>query len=412
MLVGVIVSNLFNSFLFGVPNYKLYIVGGNAVNTDKGKTDFAYDFRQIAKKWKDDELKIDGKSITAEYQPDRWDENVASEKAEEIAASKDAIMVIGHFASTNTRKALYHYLSEEPPIPVLLTTETTPNLIPERLNKISEDLPFFRLWPTDATQAKSIAEFAAAGNKSFWVVEDRWANQVYSHYLAKNIVSELQRINGKNVILWSHNQNLLSSNTFKDLEIDSIIFAGVASNALIFINQIEKIWKSCTENGCQKPQIFLTDAAVDKNVLIKGMEAFEGKFITHPDLIACKKIDNSNTKSSLGNTTVLANDTKEIVKEIIRRADKEIKLPLFRQILGIHSVTDVRRAIATVMYQSKQNDETTFGPSNENNVDKYQFDKDGINVRANFRLWKVENHMFVEYKKQGGGLEPVSNCPN
>lgn len=412
-LIGLVVITIFttlvthhwNKMTSGPDEYLLYVVGGKA--DVYGEKDFAYHmWRGIKDEWNN--VTVGNKTVNVKYLQDMWEPERAFEISQRLARRKDVLMVIGHFASSTSREALKNYLVAEPPIPIILTTETTPYLIPESLVERSSDLPLFRLWPTDKEQAESVADFATAtGDEVFWVVEDRWKNTVYSHYLADEIVTQLQEKKGNNVILWSHNESIPSTKTLRDLGIQSVIFTGVASNALIFVNQVRKIWSegSCQEPECEKPNIFLVDASIDVEILKNHIDEMEGVYVTHPGLVPCKKIANTVAPENLMQTGNLARDAAEIAKKLINDAKDDIQPPLFRSILGIQSVKDVRRAIAGVMKKSKNNNKIYVGVNEEHGKSiSYVFDKDGKNKKAEFRLWKIQGGQFRELEKKNDSI--------
>ncbi len=408
-------TNLINPLFNGPEEYKVYVVGGNANRSE----DFAAHFWDtFESSWSD--VKIHGKPVTTEYKEDRWNEETAAEIARKISSSKDAIMVVGHFSSSTSKVALKAYMNADPPIPVLLTTETNPDLIPEELrsnHEIVKKLPIYRLWPTDIQQANSIAKYSAASkSENVWVVEDHWTNPLYSHFLAEQVVAGLQsqKLLGVNVVLWSLNENLLSKQTLLDLGIDSIIFVGVATNALIFVSQINQLY--CKDKGqpdCPgKPKMFLTDAALELEVIQNSISAFEGIYFTHPELVTCKPIGENKNSTTLLRIDYIAGDAALIAKQIIKEAEKYIKPPLYRKILGIQSVEDIRKAIIVAMNNSKFQDEDNPGKHfnrvprpNETDTVQYHFDKEGINKDASFQLWQVKKGQFNLVEEKDNTLE-------
>ena len=306
-------------------------------------------------------------------------------------------------------------------MPVILITETNPHLVPESLRDKIMDLPILRLWPTDEDQARAIADYASArDDMAIWVVEDRWKNTVYSHYLAEKIVERLQEKAGRRVLLWSHNETIPPASTLRDLGLQSVIFAGVASNALIFANQVNKIWsnESCKPPGCVKPNIFLTDASVDAELLRTHIGQLEGAFVTHPGLIACNKIDPDKELEleSIVETGYLARDAAEIAYRLISDAKEKVNIdkPWHRRIFGIESVLDIRREIAREIYRSKEKGTSIPGVrrgDKENSF--YEFDRiTAVNKHAKFGLWKIQDGQFMDIDMEGikGGRLETKPC--
>src|SRR5579885_1338974 len=98
-------------------------------------------------------LTLNGAAIQFEALNDLGEPSNAQRIAADLAARDNTLLVVGHISSTQTKQALPAYLQKaRPPIPVILTTETNPHLLPP---KISDEIyyPVFRLSPTDDAQA-------------------------------------------------------------------------------------------------------------------------------------------------------------------------------------------------------------------------------------------------------------------
>jgi len=156
------------------------------------------------------ELNFEGAALTVAQEDDRGDPTRARQIAEKIARQPDTLMVIGHASSGQSKEALPIYLDARPPIPVILTTETNPDLVPAKI-KVHKFRPVFRLVPTDKVQAKVAADFIerqadASDKKSIWVVQDLSGigNHVYSSYLADEFVKDVHNRHAQ-VVLWSSN---------------------------------------------------------------------------------------------------------------------------------------------------------------------------------------------------------------
>ena len=376
----------------GPDSYNVYVVGGNYENNRIKNDEFMKGvYEAIEKVWrKEGILQIDGKNVKVKYVADRWDPQQAYEVSRDIANKADTLMVIGHFASSTTREALKHYLSTEPPIPVILTTETNPNLIPETYKQDRAKLPVLRLWPTDDEQAKDIAKYAIKTNdKTFWVVEDGRNNKVYSHYLAEKIIRELQK-HGKQVILWTKHWYVPPANTLRELNIESVFFPGSPSNALIFVNQIRAIWDKGNGQG-PKPKIFLTDTAVSDLVQEKNKE-LDGVYVTHPGLEHCK-----NIKAQKGHI-YLAQDAAHIARHIVAKANDKLQRAKWRELLNVKSVVDARQAIIKVINKHIKNNNfniSSYDTVNNSGEETVQFDVHGNRLGAEFKLWQIQNGRFL-----------------
>ena len=150
MLIGRIID-----WVIGPKTYKIYVVGNFE---DGGAAASIWDGIS-----KGGSLgKIDGIPVELEKGNDFGDPLSAQRISIDLASRNDLLAVVGHFASTQTKAALPAYLrTANPPIPVILTTETNPNLLPPKPRETIYD-PVFRLSPTDDDQASKAAAFAIA----------------------------------------------------------------------------------------------------------------------------------------------------------------------------------------------------------------------------------------------------------
>jgi len=298
-------------------------------------------------------------------------------------------MFIGHFASSTSKPALRNYLGADPQIPVILTTETNPYLLPEQ----EERHPVFRLWPTDREQARALVDFAIhKGGETFWVVEDKSeSTSVYSGYLAREIVGNLQGA-GKKVVLWSDTKSIPPASTLQNLNIDSVMFPGEASSAIILANQIREIWRQICEGESCGPRIFLTDGSVNSDILKKEehLKALDRVYISHPDLRACEDI--TAIQGSLSRTAELARDAAQIASALIEQAKGNLETSFLKGMFGVYDVHDLRRAIILEMAKGHP-----YQGSNQ----EYRFGDDGINEQARFKLWQISQGKFVLFEKQG-----------
>ena len=382
----------------GPDAYSIYVVGGN--KNDKFIKEVLSAIKEVWRK--DGTPEINGKKVEIEYKADRWDAQQAYEVSKDIANKSDVLMVIGHFASSTTREALKHYLAVDPAIPVILTTETNPDLVPETHREVSEHLPILRLWPTDDDQAKDIAQYAMdTKDNTFWIVEDSRINNVYSHYLAEKIIEQLQK-EKKQVVLWTNNWYVPPANTLKELNIQSVFFPGSPTNALIFVNQIKAIWRN--GNGeSSLPNIFLTDTAVSDIVQEGDNGELEGVYVTHPGLEACKDI-----KSQRGHV-YLARDAAHIARWIVEEAN--VQPEWWRDLLFVQSVVDARNALINVINKHiKRRDFyiQAYDGDNRPYRETYRFDTLGNRKDGKFRLWQIRNGRFHEIKDN----LTLDDCPS
>jgi len=379
-VVGQVVWEHLDQARSGPEEYKVFVVGGKAIVD--GRKDFVYHMKQaIERTWqKSAGLIVRGKPVILEYREDNWEPERADDISKQLAERDDILLVIGHFASSTSKRALKNYLGAEPPIPVILTTETNPHLLPETQD--SDPLPVFRLWPTDKEQAEAVVDFAISkGKRVFWIIEDQAPQMaVYSHYLAEEIVKRLQGA-GQTVRLWSRNQSIPPAETVRSLEIDAVIFPGMASSALILVSQLRKIWKD--KNA---PDIFLTDASLDYLILTerRHLNTLNNVYVSHPALVACEDI--GSMKGPFSETGKLAADAGMIARELIERASHNLKTSFLNR-LGVQDVRELRRAVIDEMakphiYQGIEGRE-------------YKFREGGLDEGAGFKLWQIQDGKFA-----------------
>src|SRR5581483_684557 len=211
-LVGIVVSvgllGRVTDWWRGPGAYKIYIVGDFRPSFQATK-----EVRQGFAEGGDPRTRIDGVPLSIEQRDDSGDPARAAEVASELSGRDDTLLVVGHLVSTQTEAALPYYLRKaKPQVPVILVTETNPNLMPP--GTTNERYPVLRLSPLDNKQAEQAADFAQRkGARNFWVVEDT-SNPTYSRYLALEFIKQVQS-RGNRVLLWSNNMMVPSADTLK-----------------------------------------------------------------------------------------------------------------------------------------------------------------------------------------------------
>ena len=383
-IVSLVVVGRVTNWWRGEPFYYVCMVGDfsqtqNAQIRDEFKKNFG------------DDLEIGG--VPVRYDIEEYSRiGEVEEISKKLAKSRKTLMVVGHFFSTHTETALPNYLNADPPIPVILTTETNPKLIPSEI-KASDSCPIIRMSPTDKEQAVTAAEFAIKDRNAsiFWVVEDT-ENKVYSHYLAQEFINQIHE-KGSKVVLWSTSLSIPASDVYKTLNIDCVFFAGSWTNALILIRQIRTFWSEK-----QMPTIILSDWSVDEELITQGGKDVEGVYLTH-------QLDaNRYDKHKYG---LYGKDAAEIIRQIILNDKKDFSKIVGRErkiqyglkrLLNIHRVTDARLFINEILESAFETDREFESTLTE---EKYVFKRVGndderkvIRKSAKFHIWKVENNQF------------------
>jgi hypothetical protein len=287
--------------------------------------------------------KIDGVPVELEKANDGGDPLSAQRISADFAARSDSLLVVGHFASTQTKAALPAYLrTANPPIPVILTTETNPNLSSPKPRETTYD-PMCRLSPTDDDQAKKAADFAIGQHaRGFWVVEDV-SNPVYSDFLARKF-SEHVLENGSQVLLWTNNLSFPPVQTISTLNVDWVFFASSWQDALILLRQLRAM------PGGEQVNVVLSDASVDQRLIDQGGVAVRDVYLTHPMLAEAYK-----GPSGYG---AYGSDASQIVQQLLDGANDQFgQLAIanggfgywYRHLLGLRRATDARNVVTALM---------------------------------------------------------------
>jgi hypothetical protein len=152
--VAVVIGARVTRIFAGPESYKVYVTGKLGAKDELKKLFEAVPDGLVSN------LSIDTKPIKIEKLDDKGAPHYAEQIAREIAGRDDTLLVVGHALSTQTKTALPYYVGgapqgAKPPIPVILTTETNPELLP---HGVSEGLcpPVMRLSPTDDEQAATL----------------------------------------------------------------------------------------------------------------------------------------------------------------------------------------------------------------------------------------------------------------
>jgi branched-chain amino acid transport system substrate-binding protein len=359
----------------GPQSYKVYVVGSfNPPEETTLEVWQGFTANQL-------KLTINGVSVVTERANDAGDPKEAAKIAGMLAARNDTLMVIGHVLSTQSQAALPVYLGSEPPVPVILATETNPYVVPSN-SPDESPYPVFRLSPTDDKQAEIAAEFAMEklGKNRFWIIKNT-NNSTYSSYLASNFQERVVKA-GRQVYKITDTDNLPDPDDLRNASIDCVFFAGDESHAMMLIDHIESVpW-------ARKPRIILSDWSVGPNLIPRTGNKSEGIFLTHP-----LSADVYNKEQYVW----YGKQSHEVVEQLITDAslrfaqaltDKEPVSFFFKRILNIHRVADARTAVITIM-----NERHTF--STTPNI-TYAFDHYGQSPTSEFHIWQIQKQNFVE----------------
>jgi branched-chain amino acid transport system substrate-binding protein len=384
MVSGLIIGRIANAFI-GPSAYYVYIVGDG--------TDASVKAMLVAAREGQFPSDVGGIPVKVDVRDDSGDPEMAAGIAQQLAARSDVLMVIGHVYSSTTRRALPIYMQADPPIPVILTTETNPTLLPTPPPTDDRVPPVFRLFPTDQDQANMAAAFVESRHaKSLWVVEDV-TNPTYSQYLAKQFMKAVYDSHPSlKVILWSNSLNLPPYAVDK-MGIDWVFFAGEWRNALVLVRQLQAM---ATQGHTPMPRMLLSDASADSLLLKYGGTDVEGVYLLHP--MTAKQFTETEYKA-VGKE---AHDlTAQLLQDVHERFDELATegAPVgyrLRQWLGLRRVSDARRAAARFM-EMAVNTKTAI-PLSDGKEIKMDRNDDRAVVRtgASFHVWEVSHGRFVD----------------
>lgn len=269
-ILGLIIVGRVTNWWTGPQSYRVYVVGSfnpSEETTQEVWQGFVKDGTSIGT--------IDGINVVADRVNDAADPIEATKVATELAGRSDTLMVLGHVLSTQSKKALPSYLDIKQPVPVILATETNPDLLPHNLPD-EDPYPVFRLSPTDDDQATKAAHFAIDNLKAnnFWIVTDTH-NRTYSEYLATQFQNQV--VAGKKRVVMT-----TATDAFPDLDnlkkggIDCVFFAGDEFHAMALMDQIGSI------QWVKKPRVIMSDWSVGQNLGPQKGNIAEGVFLFHP----------------------------------------------------------------------------------------------------------------------------------
>jgi branched-chain amino acid transport system substrate-binding protein len=364
---------------------------------------------------------FEGAALKVAQEDDRGDPVRARQIAERIARQPDTLMVIGHASSGQSREALPVYLAAEPPIPVILTTETNPDLVPAKVNK-HKFRPVFRLLPTDKVQARVAADFIeeqADASKSIWVVQDLSGigDHFYSSYLADEFVKDVP--NGRTkVVLWSNNLSFPSPRALADLNIGWVFFPGGWRPALVLIRELRRIYQ--VTNKDQMPKIFLSDASAEQQLIEAGGSDVEDVYLTYPMKVEEKGKDNKVYGENAARVIEGLIDDDNNSSDFDEVADQCRTIGYhFRSIMGIRRVGDARCVLSALMQEAEE-DRRPFLLSKDKMI-AFGVDEDGedgvrVDKDATFYIWQVQGkgirQQFANFTPHQAPTVPASTPPS
>jgi Periplasmic binding protein len=396
-IIGLVIITRLTGLFAGPDNYLIYFVGPLGGDTSLVKMENI--FRKAAAR------SINGVPVKFEAIDDSGDPSIAQSIATRLASSGDTLMVVGHVLSSTTKEALPIYMKADPQIPVILTTETNPQILPARADP-DQDFPVFRLSPTDDDQALSAYEFAKAQHgEKFWVVEGS-DNPVYTKYLASKFLEDAQS-NSTKVLLLSSMINPPAAQTVEQLRVQWVFFAGNWQGALTLIREVRALHLSSIH-------FILSDGCANAELLKYGGKDVEGAYVMHqltakefndprPD-----EIQDDNHGYGLYATYAL-----EIIDRLLKKADQRFSelarhevgfSYMVHETLRMHRVSDARKVLIKCMNRSMGT------PFRMSNGEEFRFRKDATREGARFNVWQIKKNRFQDLEKVGSTNEVLKKA--
>jgi branched-chain amino acid transport system substrate-binding protein len=389
-IIGLVIITRLTGLFAEPDNYLIYFVGPLGGDTSLVKMENI--FRKAAAR------SINGVPIKFEEIDDSGDPAIAQSIATRLASSSDTLMVVGHVLSSTTKDALPIYMKAAPQIPVILTTETNPQILPARADP-DQEFSVFRLSLIDDDQALSAYEFAKAKHgETFWVVQGA-NNAVYTKYLANKFLEDAQCDLTK-VLLLSSMINLPAARTVKQLGVQWVFFAGDWQGALTLIREVRALQLS-------NINFILSDGCASAELLKHGGKDVEGVYIMH-QLTAAEfndvgpdKLQDDNHGYGLYATYAL-----EIIDRLMKKADQRFSelardevgfTYMMHQTLRMHRVSDARKVLVKCMNRSMGT------PFRMSNGEEFRFRKDATREGARFHVWQITTKGFQDVEKDRHG---------
>lgn len=426
VILGIVIFDPIKDWWIGPKSYKVYLVGARTDEIDKI-------FRGVRLGSGVEPLQIDDVPITLETTEDLGE---ASTTAKRIAAEKDVLLVIGHVYSQRTIDALPTYMGADPPIPVIATKETNPDLLSTSPKCTNLGCPLLQMSPTDDEQARDGLDFAftqlpkrrmlAGGtgenqtdHYNFLILKEaNGINPSYADNLTKKYVSLLEEADYlKKGAFDQGTINIGDAATFLNIassiinyKPDVVIYVGQSPLARQFFTALHdqlpppptadpKLPAGAPRKDVvkyQPPLILLCDAAVSPEVLNKGFLGIQDVFATYPlSSLAYKETE-----------SVLGRDAFAIVAGLVKEAGYHRPLKqgggwayTLRRTLQMHRVKDARAALAAAIINASEGNEDFKGPT----MNEYAFEFP-YHHRKNgrFHVWSISGSRVIEADPMDG----------
>jgi len=318
----------------------------------------------------------------------------AKQKAIELVAKPDTLLVIQHGRSQHVENSLKTYLGTRPQVPVIATVATDDELLIQCKNDnscydegwfqpaqqdTSRFVPVLQLSPTNEVQGSSAVQFAAQKNKRRFLVvsSNDPVNESYANNMVKAYSVAVYAAHAELVGI-RKTDSLPSERSFQILKPDCVLYAGGVGEAQALLNYLASVQRPSKEL-----MVIFSDSVIESRGTDEDLAAFSPMhtgpaFTSAPDpfVIPAAEIKRlptgrkpmPSTASGLlvhftyqtdandynAHTNGYAEDAFSIAHELIddlneRGGDFRFGL---KSLLHLHNVTDVRRSLVSIMKQN------------------------------------------------------------
>jgi ABC-type branched-subunit amino acid transport system substrate-binding protein len=379
IVAGIAVEDQFKDWWLGPKSYKIYLVGSL---TDR---ETARIFRGFEVQHESLEPRLGNVPVEITIIDDRGTPAGAQSASRVVSQSDDALLVIGHVISTDTIAALPTYVGASPPIPVITTRETSPEL---KCPQQPAECPVLRMSPSDADQARDMVDFAVKKHRpgaKFAIVGGDY-NSTYALALAKLLNEEVNRRHLQADMFPS--RSAIPANQFINSRYDVILVAAEPDDSKSLVARIKDEFKN-NPNNATEPVVVLSDASFDRTLLMDGgSELLEGVSVTYQ----LGRVDDDQRYHAYGL------DAFDLASDLLSETNGRImdnNTPWtykVRHAINMHRVADARSILLEAINESLTKHAAFLSQSG----DTYKFDSDGHRLNGRFHIWQISHSKFVD----------------
>jgi hypothetical protein len=387
-VVGIVLLDPLKAWWLGPKTYKIYFVG------KLEDPEIKRVFLGVKQESDSVKLKIEDVEIELEREDDKGDGDTAKKIAADLIHRPDTLLVIGHVLSEETIKALPIYMKSAPPVPVIATTETYPDLAQEIPACTSQPTPeaycpFLQMSPSDIDQAKRAVDFAVSkGKKSFLIASEiNDENKAYSSSLKKYYRQFLEARRYKKSGLQPPTfidvlrQHVPDINSIKAADPDCVLYAGELDSAIPLLKALKSAY-----DPAKIPMVILSDSSVNEELVSNRYPELLGAYATY-------QLSDTEYRAPVN---IYGRDAFSIVSSLVKGANEQLQTSggwkyYIRRALQMHRASDVRRALTAVMLQRELAAQSYFGATST----EYAFSG---HKRSNgsFHVWQVTEKGIID----------------